>query len=74
MVRLCNIIIGYAMVEIVDEGSSTTQRNNKTYRKQKHSEVKESDTSNEVYTSSIRTLQWLLLSLKEVVHEMSTMA
>jgi len=29
------------MVEIVNERSNTTQRNNKTYRKQKHSEEKE---------------------------------
>jgi len=62
------------MVEIVNERSNTTQRNNKTYRKQKHSEEMEIITANEIYVSNIRSLRWFLLSLKEVVrYEMLTM-
>ena len=64
-----NIVIGYVMAEII-----STQRNNKTYRKRKYSEEKVIKTANEIYVSNIRSLQWLLLSLKEVVrYEMLTM-
>ena len=62
------------MVEIVNERRNTTQRNNKTFRKQKHSEKMEIITANEIYVSNIRSLRWFLLSLKEVVrYEMLTM-
>jgi len=47
---------------------------NKTYTKRKYSEEKVIETANELYASNIRSLQWLLLSLKEVVrYEMLTM-
>jgi len=64
---MCNIILGYAMVEIVNERSNTTQRNNETYRKQKHSDEKEIQTGNEIYVSNFRSLQLFLISPKEVV-------
>ena len=58
----------------MNERCNTTQRNNKTYRKQTYLEEKVIKTANEVYVSSIRSLQWLLLSLKDIVrYEMLTM-